>query len=128
MYIDKEYYTTTFMGTPLPDAEFARLADIASDVIDMVVQLPVPDLVPDAVKKAVAYEVECLSAQGGIDAITGFSASASSSESLGQYSISKGSIPGIPMVNGLPVSVMTIEMLRKAGLMKRWAYAGCYDV
>lgn len=131
-YIDEAYYTETFHGTSLPEGLFERLADIASDVIDAVVHKPVPltdGKAPDDVKKATAYEVECLYAQGGIDAIVGFATGITAqTETLGNYSVGRGTMAvqgssvSIPSIEGLPVSRMTIAMLSQAGLMSRWAY------
>lgn len=133
-YIDQEYYEDTFQGLSIPDEEFPRLADTASDVIDSIVQKPVPLTDGKAsadVKRATAYEVECLFSQGGIDAVTGFAAGITAqSESLGNYSIGRsapsaaGAAISILSHDGIPVSSMAVSLLRKAGLMCRWAYAG----
>ena len=137
-YIDYQYYTGTFLGTLVTEADFPRLADRASDIIDAIVQKPVPltDGEADAnVKKATAYEVEVLAAQGGEDAVSGFAEGLSAgSESLGSYSVSGGGKSGgssdtvtIPSLDGIPVSRLTLAKLRAAGLLCRWAYAGVHD-
>lgn len=134
-YIDNTYYTDTFHGMSIPEEDFPRLAETASDLIDSIVQKPVPLIsgeAPEDVKRATAYEVECLFSQGGLDAATGFAAGISAqSESLGNYSVgrggassSSGAAISVPSHDGIPVSSMTISLLRKAGLMCRWAYAG----
>jgi len=93
-YIDKTYYDDTFHGTEIPETEFTRLADIASDVVyDVCILKPkAEDLTDASFKKAVAYQVELLYQQGGIDAIVGFSEASQigGSESLGDYSVSAG--------------------------------------
>lgn len=127
-YIDKEYYDDIFCGTPVDDSEFNRLADIASDVIYGVCNVkPVQaDTESDDFKKAVAYEVEMLYKQGGIDAVAGFAeASSNGSESLGDYSCSGVTVVqgSVKTFEGIPVSSMAIMLLRKIGLMCRWAYA-----
>lgn len=130
-YIDKAYYDNVFMGTPIAEGQFARIADIASDVVSAtaVQEITVDDAQTEEVKKATAYEAELLHELGGLDAIMGFAAAAlgGESESLGDYSISGGSgnqsSLSLRTVEGLPVSAMTILLLRKAGLMKRWVYA-----
>ena len=128
-YIDKTFYDDAFHGVAIPDDEFDRLADIASDVVYgiCIIKPEADDLVGETFKKAVAYQTELLYKQGGVDAIVGFSEASSSggSESLGDYSISEGSArqEAVRTYNGIPVSTMTLLLLRQAGLMRRWAYA-----
>lgn len=130
-YIDKEYYTN-FGGRPIPDDEFNRLAEIASDVIydNCRVKPNDDDLQRDEFKKAVAYETEMLYEQGGVDAILGFSESSQAvgSETLAEYSISLGgsnSAGGgvITASGGVPISPIAIKLLRRIDLMCRWAFA-----
>lgn len=131
-YIDKKFYDDDFNGQPMESAEFERLSDIASDVVYEICRVkPIEsDLVKAEFKKAVAYEVEFLFEQGGIDAILGFSASsmAGGSESLGDYSVSGGSSAQAVLTTpgGIPVSPMAIMLLRRIGLMSKWAYASKY--
>ncbi|MBQ4447422.1 MAG: hypothetical protein II897_03925 [Clostridia bacterium] len=135
-YIDKTYYDDTFHGTPIPNEEFSRLADIASDVIfGICVIKPTAANLSDEhfmelFQKAVGYQVELLYLQGGIDAIVGLSeaACAGESESLGDYSVSSGSQrhEAVRTFNGIPVSSMAYMLLSELGLMCRWAYAGRY--
>lgn len=131
-YIDASYYTEKFGSEDNFSSEFERIADIASDVIDSLctVTPTEKDLVDDRFKKAVAYEVELLEAQGGVDAILGFSEASQcgANESLGDYSVSGngGAQQIITTKGGIPVSPMTISLLRKLGLMSRWAYADHY--
>lgn len=132
-YIDKAFYDTVLKGTEILDNEFDRLAEIASDVVyDVCILKPdEEDLKDEAFKKAVAYQVEMLYLQGGVDAIVGASeaAQAGGSESLGDYSTSSGTTghAAVLTCNGIPVSSMAVALLRRLGLMARWAYAGrCY--
>ena len=132
-YITKEFYDENFKGTTIPDAEFERLAEIASDVIESVctVKPTVNDLENPVFLKAVCYQVEMLYLQGGIDAIVGFSESslASGSESLGDYSVGgtgKDVGANAVRVGGIPVAWLSIYQLKKLGLMSRWAYAEFY--
>ncbi len=128
-YIDKTFYDTVLKGTPIPESEFDRLAEIASDVVYDVCTLKpeAEDLVGETFKKAVAYQVEMLYLQGGVDAIVGCSeaAMAGGSESLGDYSTSSGTTghAAVMTCNGIPVSSMAVSLLRRLGLMTRWAYA-----
>lgn len=137
-YIDYEYYSETFLGAMVTEPEFPRLADRASDIIDAIVMRPVPlseGVADDRVKKATAYQVEVLAAQGGEDAVTGFAAGLNAgSESLGSYSVSGGGRSGgsadaisIPSLDGIPVSKLAIMQLRAAGLMSRWVFAEVHD-
>lgn len=131
-YIDYSYYTSTFHGTIVAEAMFARLAEVASDVIDSIVSRPVNmlDESSDAfskVKKACAYIVETLDANGGIDAITGFSASSVNSESLGDYSVSNGNSAGQSTglwFGDIRIPQLAYALLQAAGLTSRWVYAG----
>ena len=133
-YITKTYYDAEFRGKSIPANEFDKLEDIASDVIYEICRVkPNEDDIQDpAFMKAVAYEVEFLQEQGGVDAILGFSdvQLSASSEHLGDYSVSSGgnssgaSGSSIIVVDGIPVSSMAIILLRRMGLMSRWAFAG----
>lgn len=128
-YIDKTFYDDTFHGTEIPEGEFDRLADIASDVVYgiCIIKPEAEDLIDETFKKAVAYQVELLYRQGGLDAVVGFSEASCSggSESLGDYSISEGNArqEAVKTYNGIPVSSMALMLLRRLGLMARWAYA-----
>ena len=131
-YITKADYVAVVKSGNLSTEDFDRLADIASDVIYDIcrVKPTEADLQNEHFKKAVIYEVELLEAQGGVDAILGFSeaSQAGSSESLGDYSVSSN--PGAQQVittkDGIPVSSLAIAQLRRMGLMSRWAYADVY--
>ena len=88
-------------------------------------------------KEAICYEIELLCEQGGTDAINGFSeyAQGLKSESLGSYSVSGGggnaSSDGVKVIEtiaGIPVSSISIMLLRKIGLMNRWAYMNASDL
>ncbi len=126
MYISYEYYVSRFCGTAIPDEEFAYIASAASTVVDMLVSSPI-SVISDKIRLAVAYEAETLYAQGGIDALSGLAAVTSGiDEKLGDYSI------GTPYVSnqkrcfsigGVPVSGMTVAILKNEGLMSRCVYA-----
>ena len=73
------------------------------------------DKLPEAVKKAVAAEVEYLAAQGSAKAYTGFPRKGVIKESIGSYSYESGDQTGIT-VGGLPVSQLTIAYLDAEGL------------
>ena len=126
-YITKEQYKTILGSCDIPDTEFTRLASIASDLIDSIVTVEIDTAADymDKVQKATAYEVEMLYEQGGIDAVTGMaSGSAISSEHLGSYSVSVNASVASKTATkgGIPISELTISLLKKAGLIVRWAY------
>lgn len=131
-YITKDFYLNTFCGREIPDSEFERLADIASDLIYDVCNIKPnsKDIADHAFKKAVCYMTEMLYEQGGVDAIVGFSEAnqASGSESLGDYSVGAGGNAGANAysIGGIPISSLAIGQLRRLGLMSRWAYAEHY--
>lgn len=132
-FIDKRYYIDTFNGTAIPDSELCRLIDIASTVVESLITVDffgISTTAFEAIKKATAYEVECLYKQGGLNATAGFADGFfAGSESLGSYSVSSGSSSSssksekIPMLNGVPVSPLAKQILLNHGLMVRWAYA-----
>lgn len=134
-YITAEYYRNTFHGVEIADSELARLIQAASDAIDLAAVLPIQE-VTENVMRATAYQVECIYQHGGVDAIYGFSsigAGAGGSESLGDYSVSNGSTASaggasaFTVINGIPISPFSINLLRKDGLMRRLLYQGRYD-
>ena len=129
-YADYEYYTETFKGTPVPLEDFDRLNVVASDIIDLIVCNKITD-VNNNIKTAACYQIELLSRQGGVEAITGFADSSTAiKESLGDYSVGstnfneKGNASwNILHVNDIPVSRLTVKYLKDEGLMSRWLYA-----
>ena len=124
-YINYEYYVSGFGGSLIPESEFDALASAATDIIDILVSQPI-SAVTDSIRRAAAYEAETLFSQGGSDALSGLAAVTSGiDEKLGDYSI------GTPYVSnekrcysigGIPVSGMTLAILRKCGYMSRCVY------
>lgn len=129
-YVTKEYFDKTFHGTSMSDAQFERMAMIASDVIDAVILQPITALTDaEQLAKAASYQIEYLLAQGGIDAINGASANQFAvTEKLDDYTITEGLSDSAEKnklsINGIPLSPLTISILKKLGLMHRWVYAG----
>ena len=125
-YISYDYYISGFGGSAIPDDEFDYVASAASTVVDLLVSSPI-SVITEKIRLAVAYEAETLYAQGGVDAISGLAAVTSGiDEKLGDYSI------GTPYVSnqkrcfsigGVPVSGMTVAILKKEGLMSRCVFA-----
>ena len=134
-YIDYTYYTDTFHGSAIPQTAFARLADVASDVV-YAVCLDKPTgsiLLKNEFKKAVAYQIEFIQEQGGLEAIYGRSDASQSggSEHLGDYNVSSasgsgGSSGAIKMYDGIPLSPLMLSLLEKLGLLSQWVYAYRY--
>ena len=129
-YVTKEYFDKTFHGTSMSDAQFERMAMIASDVIDAVILQPITTLTDaEQLAKAASYQIEYLLAQGGIDAINGAAANQFAvTEKLDDYTITEGLSDSAEKnklsINGIPLSPLTISILKKLGLMHRWVYAG----
>lgn len=134
-YIDYTYYKETFKGSAIPETEFDRLAEVASDVVYAIcLNKPVgPVLLENDFLRAVAYQVEFINEQGGLEAIYGRSdaSQGGSGEHLGDYSVSSASGSGssygeIKMYDGIPLSPLMLALLEKLGLMSQWVYAYRY--
>ena len=127
-FIDIAYYSAEFRGSPIPEKQFDRLAEIASDVIDGLITIEMSyeeKAASSNVKKATAYQLEYMNEHGGLDTVLGLSDVNIASESLGDYSVSAGSgkSSSVQTSGGIPVSPLAIQYLRKDGLMCRWMYA-----
>ena len=110
-YVDYEYYSKTFLGEPVPEAEFPALARQASDIIDMLVTAK-PDQESDLVRQAACYQIEYIRQTGGTAGMV-------ASESLGSYSVS-ADLSHVRTVGGTPVSPLCVAKLDAAGLRGRW--------
>lgn len=125
-FIDAAYYKDEFKGNAIPESKFDRLAELASDVIDGLITVDMTDEEKKAsvnVKKATAYQLEFLYEHGGVNAVLGYSDVDVQSESLGDYSVSTGGSASIAKTSdGIPVSPLALQFLRKDGLMCRWMY------
>lgn len=135
-YITYDYYCTTFQGSPISQNDFPRLAEVASDVVYAIcIQKPAGSvLLKNEFKKAVAYQVEFINEQGGLEAIFGRSDASQSggSERLGDYDVSSasgsgGSSGAVKMYDGIPLSSLMLAILEKLGLMSQWVYAYRYQ-
>lgn len=134
-YITYSYYTETFGGTGISETDFSRLADVASDVVYAVcLNKPVGAvLLENDFMRAVAYQVEFINEQGGLEAIYGRSDASQSegNEHLGDYSVASGSGSSsgygtVKMYDGIPLSPLMIALLEKLGLLSQWVYAYRY--
>ena len=126
-FITKEYYESHFNGTDIPDTEWNRLAETASEILRSVATQEIHDFDRGNphLKRATAYQVEYLYEHGGLDAIVGFATDNVSSEMLGDYHVSTNDAAYVktPTMDGLPVSPLAIMALREGGFMRRCVYA-----
>ncbi|MBO5568819.1 MAG: hypothetical protein J6A79_07825 [Clostridia bacterium] len=125
------YAAYTEMGKSLvPQEEFDLLADMASDVIDAIVRIPIDSEKHDMEKvaKATAYEVETLYSWGGVSAVYGTGDKQKTvTERLDDYTVTEQSgSTSLLTANGIPIASLAVDILRKLGLMCRWLYAGRY--
>ena len=126
-YINYNYYISGFGGSLVPESDFEYLSSAATTIIDLLVSTPITE-VNDDIRRAAAYQVEILFSQGGSDALSALASVTSGvDEKLGDYSI------GTPYVSnekrcysigGIPVSGLTVFILKKLGLMSRCVYCG----
>lgn len=124
-YLCYEYYIAGFGGKTVPEEDFDSLALAAADIIDALVSTPIVT-VTENVRRAAAYEVETLYAQGGMDAVAGLGAVTSGiDEKLGDYDINTPYVANEKRcysMGGIPVSGLTLALLRKEGLLSRCVY------
>ena len=120
MYADESYYTDTYGGSAVPSDDLTKALTIAADIIDALTYNRI-DVLTDLtafqqtkIQNANCVIAEDVYANGGLTAggmaIGGFT--------LGDLTIQ--SPAGQMVVNGIPVSVRAVSMLRSTGLM----YAG----
>ena len=124
-YLSYEAYVATFGGSAVPEEEFDYLANASSAIVDLLVSRPLT-VITDAIRLAVAYQVETLYAQGGLDAISGLATVTSGiDEKLGDYSIGTPYVANerrCYSIGGIPVSGITVSILRREGLMSRCVF------
>lgn len=124
-YISYEYYISGFGGSLIPESEFESLASAATDIIDLLVTSPIT-VITDSIRRAAAYEAETLFSQGGSDALSGLAAVTSGiDEKLGDYSIGTPYVANEKRcysIGGVPVSGLTLAILRKTGHMSRCVF------
>lgn len=98
-YADYSYYTSTFQGTAIASSDFARLANRATQVVDLITfnraTAETDTAVIDKIKMAMCEVAEAMQTveAGGADGIT--------SESIGSYSVSyaAGSSRSLPAMD-----------------------------
>ena len=113
-YIDKAFYDS-MSSTTITEEEFASMAERASDIVDALTlraverfELAEGNSLFTRVKKATVYQMEFIQRSfGSLDAWENEAAMDSSSETIGNYSYSKGTsytVGGKQYVNGLVIS------------------------
>ena len=116
------YYQNVFGGKIVEAAEYFSLVTAAHDILSSICTRPLPE--GDAqVDRAIVYQVEMLVCQGGRDALGGRGTSSGITEVLGDYSIGyrvgNGEMNRVKTVGGVPISGVSLAILRKKGLMSR---------
>lgn len=121
-YIDQEYYDSQYMGTPIPEEDFPRIAARAGDIIDALTRQVVasrglasfPPSVQELFRRAVCAQMEYITLNGIETATMGFTGE---SYTVGHVSVSGGgkATTGARSM-ACPAAVMLLE---QAGLMGR---------
>lgn len=113
-YIDFNYYTNTYKGEPVEEADFPSLSERASEIIDSLTCFKIGDIsnitddfILTQIKKATAAEVEFISLNGGY-------INESGNMSLGKFSYS-----GTSSNNNLNISTLIFSYLAPTGLLYR---------
>jgi hypothetical protein len=123
-YIEQTDFETYAPSTVIAEAEFAELAERASEIIDELTMQRIvraggletfTESEQAAVIKAVCAEVQTLYQNGGVSAIAG----ASTMESVGIGKFSYTSKYKGKTINGIPVSPLISTYLFQTGLMNR---------
>lgn len=118
-YIDELYYISQYMGSEVNLSEFRILAERASEMIDLLTHGKSASFsaeeMPEAVKKAVAAQVEYLTCHGGMKAYTGFPEGDVFKETIGGYSYEKNEKTPVS-IGGIPVSPLAVSYLDSEGL------------
>ena len=119
-YVDKEFYTNEYQGAPLDDeAEFPRLSQRASDIIDQLTSYRIktledwPEFIQTQVKKAVCAQIEFYQLKGGYEEVE--SGEDYSNFAIGSFSYSKGGASSNKQADRVSPSVVTY--LRPTGLL-----------
>lgn len=121
-YVDQDYYNTQYMGTPIPEEDFPRIAARASDIIDALTRQEVaarglaafPPLVQTLFRRAVCAQMEYLALNGIETATMGFTGEG---YTVGHVSVTGGGANATGARSmACPAAVM---LLGQAGLMGR---------
>ena len=98
-YVTQKYYSDTFLGESVDEADFPRLLGRASEIVEEMTMyrltpvtfLAMPENVQERVRKAICAQIEYLEANGGSDMDNGADMQ---SASLGKFSYTKASGSG----------------------------------
>ncbi len=98
-YVTQEYYSDTFLGESVDQADFPGLLGRASEIVEEMTMyrltpvtfLAMPEDVQERVRKAICAQIEYLEANGGSDMDNGADLQ---SASLGKFSYTKASGTG----------------------------------
>jgi hypothetical protein len=126
-YADYTFYSTTYLGTAIASADFARLALRASAVIDQITfnrasPIVTADTDDDTILAiqnatcAVAEEIQTQESSGNIDGVT--------SERVGNYSVSYGAGARAALSNDAKVAKVALLYLSNTELMYRGFASG----
>lgn len=127
-YVDIKYYTESFHGEPVDDADFPSLLERASEIVEemcmyritKLTYLVMPEAVQNAVKKAVCAQIEYLDANGGNDMDNGTDLQ---SAGLGKFNYTKASGAGGNTQQSI-YAPRALRILAPTGLLYRGG--GCY--
>lgn len=128
MYITQEYYTNTFHGEPVDDADFPSLCERASELVEEITMYRVteltlsamPEVIQERVKKAVCAQIEYLDANGGSDMDNGNDLQ---SAGLGKFNYTKPASANGSTQQSI-YAPRSIRLLAPTGLLYRGG--GCY--
>lgn len=121
-YVEKEYYDNQYMGMPIPDEDFTRIAARAGDIVDAMTRQMVasrgldsfPQQVQELFRRAVCAQMEYIALNGMETATMGFTGE---SYTVGHVSVSGGGTAATgAKAMACPASVMLLE---QTGLMGR---------
>lgn len=116
-YCDYQYYSVTYMGSKLSAADFAVMAERASDYIDYITANRVPADVPEAVKKACcAISEEMFSAE---KANADFGPGVMASQTVGSWSATFRSPSELTEAQTIKLKQIAERYLVHTGLLYR---------
>ncbi|MBQ8662339.1 MAG: hypothetical protein IJ471_00620 [Eubacterium sp.] len=127
-YVTADYYSETFKGEPVADADFPSLLSRAEEIIEALTMYRVTaDTLPlmsadtqERVKKAVCAQIEYLDANGGSDMDTG---DGLQSAGLGKFNYSKATSADGSTTQSI-YAPRAMRILAPTGLLYRGG--GCY--
>ena len=115
-YITEDYYTNTYHGEETSD-DLSILIERASDVIDTITNYAIgdisllPSVIAERVKKATAYQVEYMAANGGLSSLNG---AGFSQATIGRVCFSRATEAN---KKGVAVAPLSIPLLESVGLL-----------